>query len=127
MAELHGKANRVGKAIPGGDQETCICCGLSPVSFSYQNIEPLPLCCATRDFQYIGSGYILYFSSLVYLVIILIVLFLLNLNKIYESNDANACSTYDPLYPCKDDWIHKLSVANYGPGFDTRAVVGGPQ
>ena len=36
----------------------------------------------------------------------------------------NACNGYDPLYPCKDDWIHRLSVANYGLTFDTRTVVG---
>ena len=41
-----------------------------------------------------------------------------------EEFDKNACENYDPLYPCKDDWIHRLSVANYGLTFDTRTVVG---
>ena len=56
-------------------------------------------------------------------MILLIFLFLLNLSKMYESYDMNACLGYDPLYPCKDDWIHRLSVANYGKKFDSRAVV----
>ena len=88
-----------------------------------ENIEPLPLCCSTRDFQYIGAGYILYFSSLVYLIIILIFAFIMNCNSLFENYDHNACLTYDPMFPCKDDWIHKTSVANYGRQYDTRGMV----
>lgn len=47
----------------------------------------------------------------------------LNLHQMFEEWDYSACGGYDPLYPCKDDWIHKLSVANYGLTFDMRTVV----
>lgn len=89
-------------------------------------MTPLSLCCAPRDFQYIGSAYVLYFSTLVYIVLILALCFLLNLNKLFADYDHNACKTYDPKYPCKDDWIHNFSIANYGLNFDFRGVVNKP-
>ena len=58
-----------------------------------------------------------------YLVVILAACLFMNLHQMFEEYDYSACSTYDPLYPCKDDWIHKLSVANYGLKFDLRSTV----
>ena len=66
----------------------------------------------------------MYFSTIVYLVIIMFACLFLNLHQMFEEYDYSACSSYDPLYPCKGDWIHKLSVANYGLKFDMRTVVG---
>ena len=50
-------------------------------------------------------------------------LFFLNLNKLFNDFDRNACETHDPKHPCKADWIHQFSVANYGLSFDMRATV----
>ena len=81
------------------------------------------MCCASRDFQHIGAGYVLYFSSLLYVILLLMVCFFMNLNKLFQDYDRNACEKYDPKHPCKADWIHQFSVANYGLDFDYRATV----
>ena len=47
----------------------------------------------------------------------------MNLAKMFSDYDTNACDSYDAKNPCKKDWIHKFSVANYGLDFDLRATV----
>ena len=32
LAKIHAKAHKIGKHIQDDNNETCICCGLSPVS-----------------------------------------------------------------------------------------------
>ena len=117
LALLHAKANRIGKIISGNEKKVCPCCGLN------SDKENIPLCCSTRDFQFIGSGYVLWFSSTVYICIILFICFWTNYIKLMENYDTNACLNYDESHPCEIGWINDLSLANYGLNYDERYTV----
>ena len=113
LVEIHYKANTVG-LINFESTETCACCGL------ISDIKELPLCSNIRDISYIGNGYILYFSLIVYVAILLGLEFVVSLTQSYENYDRNACATYDGRYLCQNDILTKISVANYGLEFPLR-------
>ena len=117
LAEKHAEANCVG-AIKRLDQpDICECCGVQC------NKSELALWCSTRDFNYIGSGYVLWFSSTIYVAIMMFLCFWMSYHKVISNSQTDHClSTTDSLHPCVEDWIHKYSIANYGRDFDSTYV-----
>ena len=113
MAKKHAQASKIG-TIPNHQQiELCICCGLT------HNKNDLDLLCATRDLKFIGSGYVLWFSSTFYVAMLLFLCFWMSYHKILVNANANFClETTNTIHPCEEDWIHKLSIVNYGRDFD---------
>lgn len=117
LAEKHSAANKVATIVAGTEKDVCICCGLA-----HQKKE-LPLWCSTRDFEFIGSGYVLWFSSTAYVSMMFFLCFWMSYHKILINYATDACDhTYETLHPCEDDWIHKYSIANYGREFDSTYV-----
>ena len=116
-SHTHAEASRVGRIVEDTEHLTCKCCGLA---YKKQNFN---LCCSTRDFEFVGSGYVLWFSSTVYVSIVLFIAFWLNFSKLLANYDKNACEgTRETLHPCEKDWIHEYSIANFGREFDSRHV-----
>ena len=114
QAEIHANANRVAPVSKNSEQKRCPCCNMNT------DREDLPVTCSTRDFQFIGSGYVLWFSSAVYVCILLFILFWINYQKIINNYQAGACrETLETIHPCETDWIHEYSIANFGKSFDS--------
>lgn len=113
LAEKHARANKVAPIKDNTHNLRCPCCTLNCER------EELPVMCATRDFQFIGSGYVLWFSTTVYLSILLFVLFWVNYQKVINNQQGAGCDeTINTLHPCEEDWIHLYSIANFGRNFD---------
>ena len=117
LAHKHAQANKIGVVNTSKALGVCTCCGLS------HNKNDLALWCSTRDFNFIGAGYVLWFSTTFYVAMMLFLLFWISFHKVIVNSQRDFCvETTDTLHPCKEDWIHKYSIANYGPEFDPTYV-----
>ena len=72
--------------------------------------------CDNRQFGHIGSGYVLLFSLLKYLTVLLALCSIVVAQKIIRNLLQAACPTYQ--VPCVPNWILAHSVANYGLEYD---------
>ena len=61
----------------------------------------------------------LYFSNITYNMIILFVLSLITIHKTLSNYQATNCDVYaNTSYPCQTDFLHLVSIGNYGVNFD---------
>lgn len=63
--------------------------------------------------SYLGTGYVLYFFFLKYLIVIAAMMAAFDLYKLYNYQKEGACGGVEVL-GCRKDFVTVLSVANYG-------------